>query len=64
LEVDSAAVNQRKVKSPYRGVYETYWGGTWYALVQHKGEKHYLGTFITPEEARDAYLEAKAALTG
>ena len=34
----------------------------WAAVIEVNGERHYLGRFDSPEEARGAYLAAKAKL--
>ena len=46
----------------YRGVYETSWGGRWFAQIRRGGKLRYLGTYSTPEAARDAYLRAAEIL--
>ena len=46
----------------YRGVYETSWGGRWFAQIRRDGKLRYLGTYPTPEDARDAYLKASEIL--
>lgn len=51
-------------KTGYRGVYETSWGGTWFATVQHEGRSKYLGTFPTKEAAARAYDQAAVSLHG
>ena len=45
-----------------RGVYETSWGGSWFAQVRHRGKLHYLGTYPSPEDAAEAYRLAKESL--
>jgi hypothetical protein len=49
-----------RLPSPYVGVQHT--GYKWRADVWHEGRNVYIGAFNTPEEARDAYLEAKRKL--
>lgn len=51
-------------RSGYRGVYETSWGGSWFAALKHGGRSRYLGAFPTAEAAARAYDEAAAALRG
>lgn len=51
-----------RTKSPYRGVWRQHKIGRWGAGLQHLGVQYHLGTFDTPEQARDAYMAAKAAL--
>lgn len=48
----------------YRGVYETSWGGTWFASIKSAGIPRYLGTFKTQESAARAYDEAALSLHG
>jgi EREBP-like factor len=48
----------------YRGVYETSYGGTWFASVKHDGRSHYLGTFPNAESAARAYDRAALSLKG
>ena len=48
----------------YRGVYETSWGGTWFASIKSNGIPRYLGAFKTQESAARAYDEAALSLHG
>jgi hypothetical protein len=48
----------------YRGVTETSYGGTWFVRVRHQGKQHYLGTFLDPVEAAQAYDRAVLQLRG
>jgi EREBP-like factor len=48
----------------YRGVYETSWGGTWFASIKSGGIPRHLGTFKTAERAARAYDEAALSLHG
>jgi hypothetical protein len=48
----------------YRGVYETSWGGTWFASIKNGGIPRYLGTFKTQESAARAYDEAALSMHG
>ena len=45
-------------KTKYRGVYESSYGGKWFAQIRRAGKLHYLGTFTTPEDASAAYKKA------
>ena len=54
-------------KSGFRGVSwnkNRHGGGRWIAVIYFKGTRYRLGFFDTPEEASDAYQEAKARLHG
>ena len=53
--------NQRnpKRKNPYLGVSAIKGTTSWQAHIAVNGKKKNLGRFKTPEEARDAYIEAK-----
>jgi hypothetical protein len=42
-----------------KGAYRTAWG-TWYSMIQIAGERIYLGSFDTQEEAAAAYASALA----
>ena len=56
------AINKRLLKpnvTGYPGVYYKKISGKYEAYVGINGKRHYLGTFITPEEASVAYLKAK-----
>ncbi len=46
-------------KSPYQGV-RLIRQSAWIAEIRQYGKRKYLGTFPTPEKARDKYLEACA----
>ena len=50
--------------SNYRGVYETSWGGTWFASIKKNSKSLYLGTFRDEESAARAYDEAALILHG
>lgn len=61
----SASVNQQNQRrprsvNPYLGVTKRH--DKWRARITVEGRLTQLGTFDTPEEARDAYLEAKRKL--
>jgi hypothetical protein len=43
------------------GCYRTAWG-TWYGMIKHRGQRYYLGTRATAEEACADVLAARAAL--
>jgi hypothetical protein len=43
------------------GTYRTAWG-TWYGMITHRGQRYYLGTRATAEEAYADVLAARAAL--
>lgn len=45
-----------------KGVTRTSWGNRWFVQLRHRGQRYYLGTFGDPEEASQAYQDAKAAL--
>lgn len=45
-----------------KGVHYVKLRGNWQAKIMYKRKIHHLGTFKTEEEARAAYLEAKAKL--
>jgi len=49
--------SQPKGQSEYKGVYPTSWG-TWCAAVTVRGERFYLGSFTSEQEAATAYNEA------
>lgn len=51
-------------KTGFRGVYETSWGGTWFASIKQDGRLIYLGTFLDAESAARAYDEAALLLRG
>jgi hypothetical protein len=51
-------------RSSYRGVYETSWGGTWFASIQKSHKKFYLGTFADARSAARAYDQAALQLYG
>jgi len=53
----------RKNKTGYRGVYPTS-NGKYQAMIRENGRTRPLGTFVTPEEAHQAYVEAGKALHG
>lgn len=42
----------RRGRSGFKGVYPQ--GDKWYAVVEHRGKQHYVGTFLTPVEAARA----------
>jgi len=46
-----------------RGVYETSYGGRWFAQIRRGGKLHYLGTYATPEAAAEAYRRADELLS-
>lgn len=48
--------------SGYTGVYFHKKVNRWFAMIMVNGTQHYLGIYGTPEQARDAYREAKAKL--
>lgn len=50
-------------QSGYLGVVHTSGrANPWRAEIFYRGKNHYLGRYATPEEAHDAYLEAKRRL--
>ncbi len=50
--------------SGYRGVTKSKTKGKWIAQIMNLGKVHYLGTFATKEEAREAYKEAALRFFG
>ena len=59
--------NQRTAKnntSGYKGVSFDKARGKWRAAIAHDGQRYRLGSFVTVEEAREAYLTASAKLHG
>lgn len=46
----------------YRGVSPTSWGSTWRVRIQHRGQRHDLGTFSDAKEAARAYDRAASRL--
>ena len=44
--------------SGYKGIWFNKLRNTWHAMVECRGEKHYLGTFASPDAAHDAYAAA------
>lgn len=58
--------NQRKPhsnsKSPYLGVTWHAQSKRWAARISHEKKMRHLGLFMTAEQARDAYIDAKRAL--
>lgn len=64
LRLATKAQNAQNIRLPrkdnkcgYLGVYAR--GGRWRAEIQAEGRTVYLGVFDTPQEAHDAYLQAK-----
>lgn len=51
-------VNRRGNKHGLRGIAKQTESNRWVAVITSNGIKHYLGTFRTPEEAHEAYLQA------
>lgn len=51
-------------RTGYRGVYETSWGGTWFASIKQSGKSRYLGAFKDIESAARAYDQAALQLHG
>jgi len=49
-------------KSGYKGVSKS--KNRWTAIIQSRGKVHYLGLFLTPEEAHQAYCKAAKELHG
>jgi hypothetical protein len=47
-----------KLKSPYRGAYQSPGDAFWWSSIKTNGVKHYLGTFATAEEAAAAWNTA------
>jgi hypothetical protein len=45
-----------------RGIYRYY--NRWVAQIRHNKKQHYLGTFATAQQAREAYSKAAASLFG
>jgi hypothetical protein len=64
LRICTRAENCRNIKrsgkytNPYKGVYYNKQNKRWRAQIKVNSEKIYLGIFISPEEARDAYIAA------
>lgn len=58
--------NSKRARSDNRcgvqGVHFDVRRGRWRASVRHEGRAHFLGSFLSPEEARTAYLAAKNRL--
>lgn len=56
----------RNNKTGFKGVHPaTQWGITRYrACISLQGKKYHLGTFLTPEEASQAYIQASQKLHG
>lgn len=57
--------NYAKPKNNSSGFMGVSWhkaAGKWMADIQFNGRKRYLGLFLTPESANEAYLQAKAGL--
>ena len=50
--------------SGFKGVTWSKREGFWRAQIQHKHKNHFLGYFVTPEEAHVAYREAASRLLG
>ena len=50
------------IETKYRGVYRTSWGSTWTAMIQHNGDRYYLGTFSDATEAAREYDRAASEL--
>jgi ethylene-responsive transcription factor 1 len=48
----------------YRGVYETSWGGRWWASIKKDGKSRYLGVFPDAESAARRYDQAALSLHG
>jgi hypothetical protein len=46
-----------------RGVYETSYGGRWFAQIRRGGKLHYLGTYSSPDAAAEAYARAAEILS-
>lgn len=57
MSAESVATTPRS-KSGNRGVYESSYGGKWFAQIRRGGKLHYLGTFGSPEDAAEAYSRA------
>lgn len=51
-------------KTGYKGVYLHRRSGRWYAMLQWKKKKYYLGYFDTPEAAAEAYKAAAESTFG
>ena len=49
-------------KSGFKGVWWNQANRNWSAQIQHRGKRHCLGNYPTPEEAYAAYLAAKRKL--
>jgi hypothetical protein len=61
-EVSQLSDNPVESQSRHRGAYRTAWGNTWWSMIQRNGQRIYLGTFPTPEEATAAYDQARVRL--
>lgn len=59
---DTAEVSTQAPRTLHKGVYETSWGGRYFAQIYRNGKRHYLGTYATPEGAAEAYQKAEELL--
>lgn len=58
-------LGQRGRKGPFPGVYEHNRNrGRYVAQIKHRGKVHYLGSFSSPEAARQARIDAERRLFG
>lgn len=62
LRTEARAEFKKLTKSRFRGVAPS--SSLWAARIGHRGKQHYLGTFVSDEEAAEAYDKAAVRLHG